>query len=53
MFYYSTTLEMGFHILVLFKYKGEDIYMMASDHKRKTRNFNQVTCIKDETEHLF
>ena len=33
--------------------KGEnDIYRMASVCERKTRDFNQVKCIKDEIEHL-
>ena len=33
--------------------EGEDIYRIARAHKRKTRDFNQVKCIKDEREHLF
>ena len=33
--------------------EGEkDIYSMAMVHERKTRDFNQVKCIKDEREHL-
>ena len=33
--------------------EGEkDIYRMARVHERKTRDFNQVKCIKDEREHL-
>ena len=33
--------------------KGEkDIYRMARAHDRKTRNFNQVKCIKNEREQL-
>jgi hypothetical protein len=31
--------------------EGEDIYRMATVHERKTGGFNQVKCIKDETEH--
>ena len=30
----------------------EDIYRMARVRERKTRDFNQVKCIKDEREHL-
>ena len=29
----------------------KDIYRMARVHERKTRDFNQVKCIKDEREH--
>lgn len=29
------------------------IYMKARVHERKTRDFNQVECIKDKTEYLF
>ena len=33
--------------------EGEnDIYRMARVRERKTRDFNQVKCIKDEREHL-
>ena len=33
--------------------EGEkNIYRMARVRKRKTRDFNQVKCIKDEREHL-
>jgi hypothetical protein len=33
--------------------EGEkDIYRMARFCERKTKDFNQVTCIKDKTEHL-
>ena len=33
--------------------EGEkDIYRMTRVRKRKTRDFNQVKCIKDEREHL-
>jgi hypothetical protein len=32
--------------------KGEDTYRMARVSKRKTRDSNQVKCIKDETKHL-
>ena len=33
--------------------EGEkDIYRMVRVRERKTRNFNQVKCIKDEREHL-
>jgi hypothetical protein len=31
---------------------GKDIYKMARVRDRKTRDFNQVKCIKDETYHL-
>ena len=30
----------------------KDIYRMATIRERKTRDFNQVKCIKDEMEHL-
>ena len=41
----------------LYQYLGtkegeNDIYRMASVRERKTRNFNQVKCIKNEREHL-
>ena len=32
--------------------EGDDIYRMAKAHDRKTRDFNQVKCIKDEREQL-
>jgi hypothetical protein len=33
--------------------EGEkDIYRMARVRERKTRDFNQIKCIKDETKHL-
>ena len=32
--------------------EGEDIYRMDRVRERKTRDFNQVKCIKDEMEHL-
>ena len=32
--------------------EGEDIYRMARARDRKTRDFNQVKCIKDEREQL-
>ena len=32
--------------------EGEDIYRMARVRERKTRDFNQVKCIKDERGHL-
>ena len=32
--------------------EGEDIYRIARVRERKTRDFNQVMCIKDEREHL-
>jgi hypothetical protein len=32
--------------------EGEDICRMARVRERKTRDFNQVKCIEDETEHL-
>jgi hypothetical protein len=34
------------------KEKEKDIYRTARVHERKTRDLNQVKCIKDETEHL-
>ena len=41
----------------LYQYLGtkegeKDIYMMAMVRERKTRDFNQVKCIKDERGHL-
>jgi hypothetical protein len=30
----------------------KDIYRIARIPERKTRNFNRVKCMKDETEHL-
>jgi hypothetical protein len=36
-----------------FNTKGEkDMYRMARVRERKTRDFNQAKCIKDETERL-
>ena len=32
--------------------EGDDIYRMTRVRERKTRDFNQVKCIKDEREHL-
>jgi hypothetical protein len=34
------------------KEEYKDIYMRARVRRRKTKDFNQVRCIKDETEHL-
>jgi hypothetical protein len=31
---------------------NNDIYRMTRVRERKTRDFNQVKCIKDETKHL-
>ena len=32
--------------------EGEDIYMMARIRERKTRDINQIKCIKDVTDRL-
>jgi hypothetical protein len=32
--------------------EGEDIYRLIRVCERKTRDLNQVKCIKDETKHL-
>ena len=34
------------------KEEEKDIYRMVRAHDRKTRDFNQVKCIKDEREQL-